>query len=133
MLLGKLFLGIMLLSSPKRVDAISFLQLKRVSVEYASIKRGSRDPFVPTGFENKLDLHLDWWLIKPVYWDNTVHSTTDGTQFRTVSWEFEIGVSLVSWLDLYWQHHSRHLLDLKHPIYAFPVIDAYGFRINLLR
>lgn len=133
MLLSKLFLALTLLSLPKYTVAFSFLQLKHAAIEYATIKQGSRDPFVPTGFENKLDLRLDWWIIKPVYWNNVVHSTTDGTQFRTVSWEFEIGVSPFTWIDFYWQHHSRHLLDFKHPVHAFPVMDAYGFRLNLLR
>lgn len=71
------------------------------------------------------DVSLGRWFA-----DNDVTGRTYGSRYRYVSWRFSTGVQIQPWLDLVWDHHSQHGVDLY--IDRFSVKDAYGVRINFL-
>lgn len=84
----------------------------------------------------EFDLRLlnDW-----LYWNNRVHGEGTDGQFQTVGWYYELGLDLGK-VQLFWQHHSRHVMDREQPYYwderretwkraKFPVEDSYGIRL----
>lgn len=126
------WLACLVLLISQSAGSIEYLKVERLSIEYQSFKSGSRDPRVPTGFKDGVKLKLDWIIFGPLYWRNVIPTTTDGSQFRTIAWEFEVGSHLGPF-DFGIQHFSGHLLDMRHPVSAFPVQDAIFFRVNLIQ
>src|SRR5690606_17563458 len=66
-----------------------------------------------------------------VYFNNFVH--TDGTnhQVRSVGWKWDAGVSLNSKLDVFYKHHSRHVMDAERDS-KFPLENRYGIRFKFI-
>jgi hypothetical protein len=80
----------------------------------------------------ELNLIVDMSLLDHFYLDNIVHSMTDETssgrgQFRTISWAFQLGISLTPQFNLAYIHRSEHLLDHVWPHGQFPVQDGILF------
>lgn len=88
----------------------------------------------------EFDLRLmnDW-----VYWNNEVHGEGTDAKFETMGWHYELGLDLGK-VQLFWEHHSRHTLDTRQPIYwderndswkqgKYPVEDSYGVRLIFYR
>lgn len=73
----------------------------------------------------------------PFYWGNRVQGVTDrdrdvgGGQFRQVGWQFEVGARLIPQIDVFYYHHSQHVLDHEYKP-GFPVEDGVGFRLKIL-
>jgi hypothetical protein len=73
----------------------------------------------------------------PFYWGNRVQGVADrdravgGGQFRSVGWRFEAGLRLIPQVDVYYRHHSEHVLDHAYDP-GFPVQDGVGFRLKIL-
>jgi hypothetical protein len=86
----------------------------------------------------QFDLSLiDNWM----YWKNQVQSEGVSAKFMTVGWHWELGFSLSPVIDVFWEHHSRHVMDRAQPYYwdertgspqrvKYPVEDSYGIRIR---
>lgn len=76
------------------------------------------------------------------YWNNRVHTEAVDATVKTVGWEFEKGFRLNQYFDIYWYHHSQHVMDEEQPRYLdnqgrfrqtqFPLKDAIGIRFKLL-
>ncbi len=66
-----------------------------------------------------------------VYWDNTVHMDATNCCVRHVGWQYELGAHLGPHLDVFYYHHSRHILDLDRDT-KFPLINRVGFRLILV-
>lgn len=118
------------------------LDLEEVYMTGAKMGAPSRDPMAPqyTGeWENRAALGFRFNLLGAMYWDNYVHMEAT-TVPKTVGWHWVLGVRLHPAVDIFHEHHSRHLLDEKSPtnyIYEnpnrtnFPVEDSYGLRFNI--
>lgn len=78
-----------------------------------------------------LDLTLNTTFLSFFYWHNTINSVTDRTQFRMISYKFEVGARVLPCLDLEYGHNSQHVLDVTPPN-GFPVYDYIGFKLNLI-
>lgn len=117
--------------------------LERVFIDYRYFGSGGVDPLTTqNGLPGRelgsgLDLNFQTSIFQYLYWDNTVHSTTDRYidsgkegQFRTVGWKFRLGVRLHDNLDIGYYHHSEHVLDYarKDP---FPRRDGLELRFYL--
>lgn len=91
---------------------------------------------VATEFD--LRLFNDW-----LYWNNRVHGEGTEAKFETMGWHYELGLDLGK-IQLFWEHHSRHVLDREQPYYwderrdtwrqvKYPVEDSYGVRLIFYR
>jgi hypothetical protein len=73
----------------------------------------------------------------PLYWGNRIEGYTDrdrvvgGGQFRSVGWQFELGARVIPQVDLYYAHHSQHVLDHAYTP-GYPVEDGVGFRLKII-
>ena len=83
--------------------------------------------------------HTKWEAETDLLWDvslgrwfaeNDVTGRTYGSRYRYVSWRFSTGVQVTPWLDLVWDHHSQHGVDLY--IDRFAVKDGYGIRLHFV-
>jgi hypothetical protein len=91
--------------------------------------------------KESVSLGLDLALVGPIYWNNLIHTMTDDSQYRFVGWWFEFGLRSSqlpfyprSWpgIEAFYQHHSQHILEDRHPSMRFPVNDSIGFRIHFV-
>lgn len=84
------------------------------------------------GFAANFDVDLlkysDWGL----YWLNRVHGEGTNAQVRQVGWEYELGLQLGPKLELYWLHHSQHVLDAERDDH-YPLDNFYGARLTFYR
>lgn len=127
------------------------LGLHDVGITYRSYDPGSRLATMPgyvatqgiaMAFEITQGIDL-LWLGIPIktsdrlfYWRNVMHGSMESAQFRTVGWQFEIGVRPVPWLEIGRYHHSQHLLDVRYDWPSqggFPVEDGFVVRLTLLQ
>lgn len=114
-------------------------ELDRLAIEYGRYHPSARMPEMP-GFTAKegLAVLFDMKLAGPLYWRNRVHAKTDPGQYRSIGWQFELGADPFFWndslknhLELFYAHHSQHLLEGQHPWMKFPVNDQLGLRWNI--
>lgn len=67
-----------------------------------------------------------------LYWDNNVHMAATNVAVREVGWEYELGVHLKQHIDVFWYHHSQHILDTERKAARFPLENMYGVRFILV-
>lgn len=124
----------------------SLIELEEVKITYMSFFPGGRDPLISyNGLPDRspgkqLDLRIDTTVANYFYWTNTVHSLTDQYastghegQFRVVGLNMILGLRVASFLDIYYYHFSKHLLDAVYAPGGFPVVDSIGFNLYLFR
>ena len=100
----------------------------------------ARDPYAPQYDNNWLYRVATDFNISagPLYWSNDVHMETIETQTpKTVGWQYELGLHLLDNIDVYREHHSRHIMDEYSPDQAIgendlPVEDVYGIRFKII-
>lgn len=92
-------------------------------------------------FLGRTNLRLDIGLLPRddptehiLYWHNNIHGSVDqeSKEYREVGWEFEMGSRINRYFDVFYYHHSEHVLEQERS-YKFPLEDSYGIRINLIR
>lgn len=114
------------------VSAAWSAELKKLDITYQRFHQSNIIPeMYPHKAKEGLSLGFDVSLYGPFYWNNVVHALTDAGQYRLIGWQFELGVSPWQSLDLFYIHHSQHLLDSHHPFVKFPVNDSLGLRWRL--
>lgn len=124
------------------------LDVEKVDLEYSKLNPANRDPYAPdlTGkwrerVALKFDLNLARYNGYGLFWDNNVHTETiDSGAVKTVGWEWELGMSLGKYADIFHHHHSKHIMDEKPQRDAyngksnqFPVEDSLVIRVHLMR
>lgn len=130
----------LLFGPPSRADGI---QLDQVYLNYKSFMPGSTNYLITNNglpdrsMDKEVSVHLDTTLLSYAYWNNIIHTGTDASpteagQFRTVGWQFDLGLRVADWLDVQYEHHSQHILDWQGPMH-FPVEDSIGVNIYLYR
>lgn len=109
------------------------VEIANLSLEYKQIAGGSYAPELPQGSipRGELNLDIDLMIMSPIYWKNRVHSMIDQNQFRLIGWHFELGAFVTPNVQIYFEHHSQHILDSQSENH-FPVLDAVGVRIIFL-
>lgn len=136
-----LVIGIILsvVSCGIRIVKADVFDLDKVTVEYRSFNEYSRyylitnNPFLPNRkIDKEVTLNLNTTVFDYFYWNNVVTSLTDTSnewsQFRTIAWQFHIGMRLTSWLNLEYKHRSEHVLDALSQ-YPYPVQDSIGMEL----
>jgi hypothetical protein len=82
-----------------------------------------------------MNWNVDLWCgVEPQicwFWDNTVLGKASQSRYRFVSWEFSNGLSFGP-IDIYYYHHSQHMLEGVREDIKFPVEDVYMVRLNFI-
>jgi len=100
----------------------------------------NRDPYAPEydgkwAYRAAADFRLNF--MESIYWDNTLHTEAlRSGPVKTVGWRWELGLRLSNNIDLFHEHHSRHIMeedrDSRNGSNVFPVEDSYGLRIKFI-
>lgn len=121
------------------------LEIDRVDFEAQKLRPENRDPYSPQFTENwreRAAIKWDITILEYGYWRNNVHTETagSGSTVKTVGWEWEAGVRLGKYADVFHYHHSRHIMEGEPEARfnegkgnQFPVEDALGVRFHLYR
>jgi len=117
-------------------------QLRESWAEYHDYETGSRHLMVDwqdgRRLSKEINLHLNTDLMKVGYFDNEIWGLMDkkksggASRFRVVGWNYRLGIRAISFLDLYYQHTSSHVLDKKPP-FKYPVTDSWGVKLWFYR
>lgn len=139
---------IYLSSSSLQAREWRLLETEKVDLEYSQLNAYNRDPYAPdyTGrWRERVALKWDLSIVRykdwGFFWDNNMHTETiDSGAVKTVGWEWELGLQLGKYADLFHHHHSRHIMDEEPQRDAyngksnqFPVEDSLVLRVHLLR
>jgi hypothetical protein len=103
----------------------------------------NRDPIVPeldcNDWRGRTSINSNLRLLETIYWSNDVHAEGTDAAFKTVGWHFELGVNVSKYVDLFYEHHSRHVMDQGNAVHIshdgryrfskFPIEDSYGIRL----
>lgn len=118
----------------KKVNAA---EITYAAIEYQYFHKSARFAEMPNHTAKEgLGVRFNVKLVGPLYWNNRIHALTDSGQYRLVGWNFEVGLHPLFWIDdpyarglqFFYNHHSQHLLEDKHPEMKFPVNDSLGLR-----
>ena len=118
------------------------LDVDQVSMQVAKFGC-NRDPMIPElecrDWRGRVAINADFRMLEVFYWKNQVHGEGTDAAFKTMGWHFELGLHVSQYLDFFYEHHSRHVLDqpdATHTAYdnsyqysKFPVEDSYGIRM----
>lgn len=133
-------LALLLISSSGQCD---WLDLNSLSIDYVHYTPKGRSPLVTNNglpdreLGDQMGINLELGVTPYFYWANRVHGTSDrdtvngGSQFRAVGWQLELGARVVPQVDIFYHHHSQHVLDYAYPA-GFPVEDGVGFRLRIV-
>jgi hypothetical protein len=127
-------IGVILAPTKAYAKEFRLLDVDRVSFEYTKIA-DHRDFFYT---EDQQDLKygmaflIDLRLAKYLYWDNNVHMMGTEAQVRAVGWEFEQGIRPFKQLDIFYYHHSQHVLERERGTRGYPLENRYGVRFNFI-
>lgn len=134
---------ILLLPAPLQAAEFRLLDVDQFSVEGSRFAE-NRDPMTPNTdqkeYVGRAAARFDLRLLEVGYWRNWVHSEGVDSRFTTVGWQWELGVHVSKYIDLFHYHHSRHVMDGEQPLVfnerstepernRFPVEDSYGMRL----
>lgn len=142
-------LTLLLLSTVARSEGLSkrnyrLLEVDRLDIEYHKLNASNRDPYAPdyTGrWKERAALKWDISVLGLAYWRNNTHTETiDTGAVKTVGWEWEAGVGITKYFELFHHHHSRHIMDepaqrdyrYTDTNTQFPVEDSFGIRIRFI-
>jgi hypothetical protein len=119
----------------ERFANIKLLDVDRASYEYSKIA-DQRDFFYTEdqeSFKYRMAFLLDFSIMKYLYWKNDVHMMATDSQVRAVGWEFEQGGRLGKYGEVFYYHHSQHVLERDRHTRQYPLENRYGFRINFIQ
>lgn len=108
--------------------------LDEVSINYKNFIGETRHPlFLHSKQKEEVNLNLNTTFVNVFYFNNTIHSQTDSSQYKVVGWNLFLGARVFRSLDLQVEHFSKHLLDESYSVMRFPVENSVGFTWYLYR
>lgn len=129
----------LLMAAP--AQAVTFLIADRLTLEVWDYKF-YRDPYYPYTTNNGGEqwaygagLNFDFTILAvqnfELYSRNWLHLGATDKQVREAGWQWDQGLRLYNKVELFYGHHSRHILDeAPDPnIGRYPVYDMYGMRL----
>lgn len=116
-------------------------ELDRLTIEYGRYHPSGRFAEMPMHrAKEALGVEFDMKIFGPVFWRNRIHALTDPGQYRLIGWQFAVGADPFFWqpdlkdhLELFYRHHSQHLLEDNLPDMKFPVNDALMLRWTIYK
>lgn len=139
---NKLILAFLILF-PLVGNAFEVIELKSADIEYRKYSSGGYNPLIQ-GYglldkeaDSYIGINIETNLFHYFYFNSVVHGTSDKPlsynghgQFRSIGWNYALGLYLTNFLRLEYRHHSQHLLD-HQGAYPFPVENSIGVKIKL--
>lgn len=134
-----LILAIAGIADRAKASDIRLLDLEKFDMEYYKIDT-YRDNYAPYAEPNQpgeswkdgaaVDFNLTLAAYKDyrLYLDNHVHMEDTDVQVRHVGWQWEAGFDLDK-ANLFWYHHSQHVLDDSIQGRQYPLENFYGLRV----
>jgi hypothetical protein len=141
-ILGALLLLLVATLLSKQSEAKELINLNKAGVQYHQFLYPSRDAFIVpslsnTALNSQIKLTLDMDIFNYFYWRNNIFSITDKilgeysySQFRYVSWEYQLGLRVTKNLNLEFYHRSEHLLDAVSTI-NYPMVNSVGISYTI--
>lgn len=124
-------------TTPVKADTI---RLTDAYMDYKQFLPNGFSPYMPSSSDlnKEIDLHVNTEIFRYGYWNNQVWSLWDQGQVRWFGWEYEVGVHATSFIDIFYNHFSRHEADKDnrfHSLYQekYPVEDSIGIRFYFYR
>jgi hypothetical protein len=124
----------------KSADAKEFklLEHQETSLNIKNYFPNGHNPLMPEGsiLNKGLDLDLKTDLLRYGYWNNKVWSLADQHQFRWIGWNYQFGIRILPFLDVEYEHFSKHILDKQYQYKTqgrFPVEDSVNVKLYLYR
>lgn len=121
----------------KAADDWRLLDPKETSLEVKQFLPGGRDPLLTDGEKpnKEFDANFNTDVLKYGYWNNRIWGLEDQGQFRAVGWNWSLGVRLSRYLDVGYEHFSRHMLDRDTPPSwgGYPLSDSVNIKVYLYR
>lgn len=110
-------------------QAIDILKIHEVYFEHRTYERHSRSDLVPVGehLTGYYALYMDIALAWRIHFRSRIHSTTTNAQFRTIGWQYWLGVRPWDWVEIGVYHHSQHALDVN--LGRFPLEDGVYLKL----
>jgi hypothetical protein len=116
-------------------DAVAFnlLDVEEVSLDVKKINK-YRNGNLPQDAEHIKyggSFNLNLSVLKFLHWDNRIHMAGTDSQIRYAGWEFRTWVPVTRYLQIFYYHHSEHVLERE--MREYPIEDAVGVRLIFLR
>lgn len=129
-----LFLLSTIIAKNCNASELDGFKLDELSINYKRFIGETRHPlFLNSKQKEEVDLNFNTTILNYMFWDNTIHSMTDDSQYKIVGWNLKIGVRLFDNLDFQAEHFSKHLLDETYSVMRFPVENSIGFKWTLYK
>lgn len=116
-----------------------------LNLEYADMKAGqfldNRDPYVSDQYgidawSYRIEMNMRIGIGGLFYFEQRPHFEAINVTPKTVGWQYELGLHLTDQIDLFRDHHSRHVMEDYRPRAnghnPFPVEDLYGIRFVIV-
>ena len=141
-----LLVGFLSGASVQAAERESFIQLDKFSLQINRFTCNVeyQTPDIPCSqYLGRVSTNFDLSIGDYLFWRNTVHGEGTHSKFMTVGWHWEFGVNLIDGLQLFYEHHSQHVMDRNQPYFydkdrdevyqkKFPVEDSIGLSINII-
>lgn len=110
------------------------LDLDEVSAEYNHYLQPTHSAYFNESEKDGLSVNVDSTVAKYLFWNSTVHGTSNNSQYRLIGLYMQVGARVSRYVDLSVWHHSQHLLDGgdeygRH----FPVENAVELKVYFYR
>lgn len=117
-------------------NSYKLIEVEEMSVEALNYE-AYRDPYFPehgqNDFKHEINTRFKVRVLSAIYFENRFFMGIDNSpQVRHAGLEYTLGLEVFKWLDIVRYHMSRHVLEESRP-FRFPVTDAYGVKINLIK
>lgn len=115
-----------------------------LNLEHLDMKVGefldNRDPYAPQyqkDWTYRVEMNIRFNFAGFLYFDQRPHfEAVDSGTPKTVGWQYELGIHLTDQLDVFKDHHSRHIMEDYKPRVdghnPFPVEDLYGVKFTVV-
>ena len=138
MLLAVIAIG--LLTDEARAQA-DFFVVRDVSFEGGKYSGGDRDAYLgtPNSFQLSHYTAVTWDVDLMclyhndicVFWNNRIDGKASKAAYKYASWEFSTGFA-TKYIDIYYQHHSEHVLEEERAAKTFPIENMIMFRFKFI-
>jgi len=118
--------------------SMEYYEIRNNRDEYLSIndagstKYGDQFEHWKYGLAVRFNLDIIRYTDYALYLSNRVHMASTQCCVRQVGWEYELGAHLGKHVDLFWYHHSQHILDQERRTGRFPLQNFVGFRLIMI-
>ncbi len=118
-----------------KINNFQLLDVDKLSLEYAKI-RNQRDGYYLVDdphFDYRMAFLVNIRLLGYGYWQNDIHMMAADDRVRAVGWQWEAGAHILKNADVFWYHHSQHVMERESPRgQTYPLENRYGVRINFI-